>query len=259
MSGVTATTIVTLESSAAMAVGERAQTILVEAVHLARYELDAGNIDGLLLPPAACAPPECGLHPRLLELARKALDLVLLSSDFAAKLLGTRIQDMRQLAQDIALLLERANGFEAGDCLDATDTRGDAALAGDGEEADVPGGAYVGAAAQLDAESGHRHHADLVTVLLPEERHCPCGNRLLRALHLGDDGGIPQHVLVDDTLDLQLLIAGDGREVDEVETQAVGRHERPGLFHVRAKDASERSVKEMRGRVVAAGRIAKVR
>ncbi len=81
------------------------------------------------------------------------------------------------------------------------------------------------AATKFLAEARDRDDADLVTVLLAEERHCPRSDRFLRVLHLGLHRGVLQHLLVDDALDFELLLAGDGTEMHEVEAQSIWCHE----------------------------------
>ena len=69
------------------------------------------------------------------------------------------------------IVLDVRDGAGAGERLDAAHAGGDAGFFGDDERPDVAGGAHVRAAAELDAESGDRHDADLVAVLLAEQRH----------------------------------------------------------------------------------------
>ena len=47
-----------------------------------------------------------------------------------------------------------------------------------------------------------------------------------------------------------------GGEMHEVESQAIGRDERAGLLDVRAEHLAQRRMQQMRGRVIAARRIA---
>src|SRR5262245_10348922 len=64
----------------------------------------------------------------------------------------------------VPLPLERYQGVESGDRLDASHTRGNATLRDDDEETDVTGGAHVRAAAQFLAEPRNRDDANLVAV-----------------------------------------------------------------------------------------------
>ena len=93
----------------------------------------------------------------------------------------------------------------------------------------------VRAAAQLHAEAGNRDDPHPVAVFLAEERHRPRRHRFLRRSLFGDDRRVAVNLLVDDLFELQHLLARDGRGMDEVESQTIGRHQRPGLFHVRAE------------------------
>ena len=106
--------------------------------------------------------------------------LVLQRRDARGQLAGPRVERRRRLRQLVAIALERLQRLEAGDRLDAADAGRDAALGHDRKQADVAGRAHVRAAAQLHAEAGNRDDADLVAVLLAEERHRAGGDRLLR-------------------------------------------------------------------------------
>ena len=113
----------------------------------------------------------------------------------------------------------------------------------------------MSAAAQLDAEARNRDDADLVAVLLAEERHRASGDRLLRVLHVRLHGRIAQDLFVDDALDLEQLLASDGADVHEVEAQPVGRNQRARLLDVLAQHLSKRGMEQVSRRVVAAGRV----
>jgi hypothetical protein len=69
-------------------------------------------------------------------------------------------------------------------------------------------------------------------------------------------GVLRRDLLVDDPFDLRELLLGERGEVDEVEPQAVGRDERARLLHVRSQHLAQRRVQQVRGRVVAARRVA---
>src|SRR5205823_5028836 len=112
----------------------------------------------------------------------------------------------------------------------------------------------VRAAAQLLAEAWHGDDAHLVAVLFAEERHRAGGDRLLRRLDDGVDRRVLQHVLVNNLLDVEQLLARERREVDEVEAQAILGDERARLLYVRAEDLSKRSMKQVSGRVIPADR-----
>ena len=129
----------------------------------------------------------------------------------------------------------RFQRLEAADRLEPAHARRHAALRDDREQADVAGGADVRAAAQLDAEARHRHHADALAVLLAEQRHGSAGDRLLRLFHVGLHWCVSQHLLVDDLFDRENLLACQRREVNEIESQTIGSHERPRLLDVTAQ------------------------
>ena len=89
-----------------------------------------------------------------------------------------------------------------------------------------------------------------------EERHRASSDGFLRWLHDGLNGGVLQDVLVDDLLDVEQLFAGQRVEMDEIESQAIGRHERSRLLHVWPEHLAKRRVEQVSGRVVAARRLA---
>ena len=59
----------------------------------------------------------------------------------------------------------------------------------------------VRAAAEFLAEVGDGHDADLVAILLAEQRHGAGGDRLIDRHHVGGDLRVAQDLLVDETLD----------------------------------------------------------
>ena len=75
-------------------------------------------------------------------------------------------------------------------------------------------------------------------------------------LDLGLHRRVLQHLLVDDLLDLEQLLARDGAEVHEVEPQPIRRDERARLLDVRAQHLPQRRVEQVRGGVVAPRRVA---
>ena len=81
---------------------------------------------------------------------------------------------------------------------------------------------------------------------------------LLCRTHVRCDRRVPDDLLVDDALDAIEFVAGDRLEVHEVESRAIGSDERAGLLDVRAQHLAKRGVQQMRGRMVAARRIARV-
>ena len=108
------------------------------------------------------------------------------------------------------------------------------------------------AAAEFHAEPGHADHPNGVSVLLAEKGHCSGGDGFLGRPQLGYDRRVARDLLVDDALDAFELLSRDRLEMDEVEAEPIRRHERSGLFHMRAQHLSQRGVQQMRGGVVAA-------
>src|SRR5436190_14498136 len=136
------------------------------------------------------------------QFAAKLFDLL-----FLLALLGLQLRDARgdleaagleQPAALAELALQAADEAErarAGHRLEAPDALGDAALLGDQEEGDVAGARDVRAAAEL-LRFAHRHDADAVAVLLPEERDGAGLLRLGDRQHRGVGGGVLAHALV---------------------------------------------------------------
>ena len=88
-------------------------------------------------------------------------------------------------------------------------------------EADVARRADVRAAAELHAEAGDGDDAHAVAVLLAEERHGAVRDGFFGRLDLGQHRGVPDDVFVDDALDPEELVAGDGGDVHEIEAQSI--------------------------------------
>ena len=161
----------------------------------------------------------------VLELSREPLRLVLERGDSRDQLLRLGVERVGELQDLIAIPLKDAQRFEACNRFDTTCAGRDAALGDNREQADVSGGTNVCSAAQLDAEAGNRHDADAVTVLLSEERHGAGRDRFLRVLHVRLHGDVPDDMLVDDALDLELMLTRDRPKVHEIEPETVGRYE----------------------------------
>src|SRR6185437_10834355 len=111
-------------------------------------------------------------------------------------------------------------------------------LAGELEQADFAGGAGVRTPAEFGGEAvGEADDADAVAVFFAEKRH---GTEFA-------DGDVDRHVFkrfhlrvfedftIDNVFDFLKLFVGDLREVGEIEAQAIGRYQRPGLLDVRAE------------------------
>src|SRR4051795_10156561 len=98
--------------------------------------------------------------------------------------------------------LARADG------LDAPGSGADGPLAHDRERADLGGRADVRAAAELAREAVDLDDADLVAVLLPEQRHRAELARLLDRRDERAHGDRLEDPLVDDALDAVSLVVG---------------------------------------------------
>jgi hypothetical protein len=113
----------------------------------------------------------------------------------------------------------------------------------------------VGAAAEF-LGLAHGQHAHGVAVLLAEERH---GAFLLGfgdGQHLGLDGQVAQHALVGQIFHASAFVLRHGRQVREVEAQAIRRDQRSLLRHVGAEHRAQGPVQKVGGRVVAANGVA---
>ena len=134
-------------------------------------------------------------------------------------------------------VLERTFG---GDGLDAPHARGHAAFAHDLEDADVAGARDMRAAAQLHRKIPHAQHAHVFLVFLAEQRDGAFGHRGV-VRHFARFGRlVPADFRVHQPFDLLKLVRRDRLEMREVEAQAVRRHERALLLHMRAQDLAQR-------------------
>ena len=157
------------------------------------------------------------------------------------------------------VLAEGVQSAEAGDGLQAADAGGDRPFTDSFDQADLAGGGRVRAAAEFRGEAvGELDHADLVTVLLSEERHgvVLVDGHVDGHVFEGFHTGVGQHLAVDDGLDLLEFLIGHLGKVRKVETQPRGLDQRSGLLHVRAQHLAERGVEQVRSGVVAADGIA---
>ena len=201
-----------------------------------------------LFPP----PPTASLGLQLRCLAGKFPVLGVQPLDGLDGLAGIHLERVDHAVKRRALLLRPLDGARAGHRFNPADAGRDAAFGENHEKPDVAGGVDVRAAAQLHAEARHADDPDLVAVLFPEQRHGAGRDRLLRRhVHVCDHWRVAVHLLVDDAFDAVEVIARDRLEVHEIESQAVGRDERAGLFHVRAKHLPQRGVEQVGRRMVA--------
>ena len=153
-------------------------------------------------------------------------------------------------------------GELAGDRLDAADAGGDGTLGDDAEQRDVAGAADMGAAAQLDRVGlavlalAHRDDADLVAVLLAEQRHGPGADRVV-ARHDPHRGlVVAAQEVVHLGLDRADLLGRHRAGLAEVEAQPVGGDQRALLRHVLAEMAAQGGVQQVGGGVRAADAVA---
>ncbi len=108
------------------------------------------------------------------------------------------------------------------------------------------------ATAQL-AAAADVEHAHLVAILLAEEHQRTGFLRVVDGHHARLGGGVGQHLGVDDGFDARHLLVAHRRVVGEVETRALGVHQRALLLHMRTQHLAQRLVHEVRDAVVAYG------
>ena len=197
-------------------------------------------------------------HSSLIEFAGETLDLSIFFVELEFQRFcgrngclsgGEAGDDVFQL-MIFAEVLQRAF---AGDGFDAPNARGDTAFFQDLDQADLAGGASVGAAAKFGREVADPDHAHFVAVLLSEQRH---GVILVDGRVDGDvlydfDALVAQHFFVDEVFNVLQFLVFDRGEVREVEAQMIGRDQRSGLLDVLAEDFAQPGVQKMGGGVVA--------
>ncbi len=96
----------------------------------------------------------------------------------------------------------------------------------------------------------HRHDADFIAVFLAEQRHRAFGDRIVDAHQAGRDGCVLQDDDIGHLLDLSQLFRRHRLRMRDVETQALGRHQRALLGHVSAEHLAQRLVQQMCRRMV---------
>ena len=117
----------------------------------------------------------------------------------------------------------------------------------------------VRAAAQLLAETiGERDDAHAIAVLFSEQRHGAGVERLVEIHDVGVDLDIFQDLFVHQLLNLGQLFGIGMSVMRKVEAQAIGIDDAAGLLDVRSEHFAERGVQQMRGGVIAHGRVAQM-
>ena len=107
------------------------------------------------------------------------------------------------------------------------------------------------AAAELYAEIRHRDDAHDIAVLLTEKRHSAEFLRLVD-FHLRDFHRLcHENLLIDQAFHFLQLQRRHRLEIGEVEAQALGHDQGASLIDLIADDALQRSLQEMRRRMVA--------
>ena len=92
----------------------------------------------------------------------------------------------------------------------------------------------------------------MVAVFFAEVRHRARLDSLVEIHHVRNHLFVLQDVLVYEVFDVEPVLLAERRIVREVEAQAVGRNERPGLLDVRPQHRPKRRVKQVRACVIAA-------
>ncbi len=144
-------------------------------------------------------------------------------------------------------------GALPGHRLDAAYAGGDAALAGDLEQADVAGARHVRAAAQFGGVIAHLQHAHAFAVFFAEQRHRAEIQRFLHAHVVHFNRVVGAHLRIDLALDHRQFGGAHRLEVREVEAQPVRRDQRALLLHVGAQHLAQRGMQQVRGGMVEDG------
>ena len=149
-------------------------------------------------------------------------------------------------------------GVPAGRGLDAARASRDTAFGQDDETARLTGAVQMRAAAKLHGLGVIRvadgHHAHGVAVLFTEERHGAHVDGGLLAHELGGQRVVGHDRGVHVALHGGQLLRGHGRDVREVEAQAIRRDQRTRLTHMIAEHAAQGRMEQVRAGVVA-GRV----
>ena len=225
-------------------------------------DLDAFDLDGMV--GGGAYRRGGGFHTGFVELAAELFEFFFVGGDllpegFGGRELNAGCELVSELG-DGEVAAELFEGSKSGNGFDAADSGRDGAFAEELDGADLAGGGGVGASAELGGEVADLDDAHLVAVLLAEERH---GVVLVDGdvdghVFEGDDGGVREHFLINEVLDVLQFLVGDGGEVGEVEAEAVVVDERSGLLDVFAEDLAESGVEEVSSGVIAAGGVAVV-
>ena len=114
-------------------------------------------------------------------------------------------------------------------------------------------------AAQLLREDAfqtrHAQHAHLLRILLAKQSHRARLHRFFQREFVRLHTLVTQNVIINETLNLRDLIARERLEVREVETQIVGRDDRPRLLHMRPQHLAQSRVHQVRRRMIPPRRI----
>ena len=147
------------------------------------------------------------------------------------------------------------HGALACDRFHAPDPRRHAAFLQYLDQPDLAGRARVRSAAKFGREVADLDDPHLVAVLLSEQRHgVILVDRHIDG-HIGDrlHLAVPEHLLVDNVLDILQLFIGDSREVRKIKAQMVGCHQRSRLLHVLPKHFTQSGMQQMRRSVIPHG------
>ncbi len=169
---------------------------------------------------------------------------------------GRALSASLKLRDEDVLARQEAVGVAADERLHASYAGPDGRLAEQLDHAELAGPAGVRAAAELARPVADGDHADLVAVLLAEQRHRPGPARLVLAHDLGVHGEVGEHEVVDPGLDVGHRRRGDGTGRGEVEAEPAGRVLRARLGRGVAERLAERLVHHVGRGVRAADRAA---
>jgi hypothetical protein len=118
------------------------------------------------------------------------------------------------------------------------------------KEPDIARGIGVGAAAELLAEGTDRHHPDLSTVFLAEQRCGTIGHCLVARLQCSRDRGVFTDTTIDPLLNPDYFLLRQRGKMGEVKTKPFLLNQRTGLLDVIPQDLLHGGMQKMRGRMV---------
>ncbi len=247
-------------------IDQAAQILGRDAMHGTSEQLDRPELAYARRSAIAALRRAAAERKLALGVGKLALELAPLIDDGGEPrdhLIGRDLEQLGRLAHPLVLGGKVAPRRLPGQGLDATDARGDRALAHDLEQSDIAGPPDMGAAAQLDGirmaglgalvAHAHADDADLIAVFLAEQSERAMGDRGLGRHQMRLDGLVLEDHGIDEILDRADLGMRHRLLMGEIESEAPGLDQRALLRHVGPQHLAERLVQEMGRRMVRAG------